>query len=231
MIDSLRGGLIVSCQAYPGDPLRDPRAMSLIAMSAAAGGAAGKRAQGVEDITLIRELVALPLIGLLKVGEGDVFITPTLAHAIAVAEAGADIVAIDGTRRDRPDGLTLAETIRAIHETTGALVMADTGSLEDGQSAQDAGADIVGTTLAGYTGARPRTIGPDLELISEMATALSVPVFAEGRIRTPAQASEALDRGAYAVVVGTAITHPTSITAWYVDALKREVPSPRVDKV
>jgi N-acylglucosamine-6-phosphate 2-epimerase len=221
MIDSLRGGLIVSCQAYPGEPLRDPRAMSLIAMSAAAGGAAGIRAQGIEDITLIRELVALPLIGLLKVGDGDVFITPTLAHAIAVAEAGADIVAIDGTRRDRPDGLTLAETIRAIHETTGALVMADAGSLEDGQSAQDAGADIVGTTLSGYTGAM--TIGPDLELISEMATALSVPVFAEGRIRTPAQASEALDRGAYAVVVGTAITHPTSITSWYVDALRREL--------
>jgi N-acylglucosamine-6-phosphate 2-epimerase len=110
---------------------------------------------------------------------------PTLAHAIAVAEAGAEIVAIDGTRRDCPDGLTLAETIRAIHETTGALVMADAGSLEDGQSAQDAGADIVGTTLSGYTGARPRTIGPDLELISEMATALSVPVFAEGRIERP----------------------------------------------
>lgn len=223
MIDSLRGGLIVSCQAYPGEALRDPRAMSLIAMSAAAGGAAGIRAQGIADITLIRELIALPLIGLLKVGDGDVFITPTLAHAIAVAEAGADIVAIDGTRRERPDGLTLAETIRAIHETTGALVMADAGSLEDGQSAQDAGADIVGTTLSGYTGARPRTIGPDLELISEMATTLSVPVFAEGRIRTPAQASEALDRGAYAVVVGTAITHPTSITSWYVDALKREL--------
>ncbi|MBC7761634.1 MAG: N-acetylmannosamine-6-phosphate 2-epimerase [Candidatus Saccharibacteria bacterium] len=222
MIDSLRGGLIVSCQAYPGEPLRDPHAMSLIAMSAAAGGAVGIRAQGVEDIILIRELVALPLIGLLKIGDGDVFITPTLAHAIAVAEGGADIVAIDGTRRDRPDGLTLAQTIRAIHETTGALVMADAGSLEDGESAQDAGADIVGTTLSGYTGARPRTIEPDFELISEMATVLSVPVFAEGRIRTPAQAREALDRGAYAVVVGTAITHPTSITSWYVDALNRE---------
>ena len=221
MIDSLRGGLIVSCQAYPGEPLRDARAMSLIALSAAAGGAAGIRAQGIEDITLIRQLVPLPLIGLWKVGEAKVFITPTLTHALAVARAGADIVAIDGTRRDRPDGLTLAETIRAIHDDTGALVMADAGSLDDGHAAQDAGADIVGTTLSGYTGARPKTAGPDLELINEMAASLTVPVFAEGRIHTPAEASEALDRGAYAVVVGTAITHPTSITSWYVDALKR----------
>ncbi len=98
-------------------------------------------------------------------GESDVFITPTLAHARAVADAGADIVAIDGTRRPRPDGLTLAETIAQLRETHDVLVMADCGSLDDAIAAEEAGADYLGTTLSGYTGERPKTAGPDLELI------------------------------------------------------------------
>ena len=220
MIKSLRGGLIVSCQAYPGEPLRDPRAMSLIAQSVAAGGAVGIRAQGLDDIRLIHETVQLPQIGLWKVGTDGVFITPTLEHALAVVAAGAEIVAIDGTRRPRPDGLSLAQTIDAIHDRTGALVMADAGSLDDGIAAQDAGADIVGTTLSGYIGEVRKTNGPDLELVAHLADRLTVPVFAEGRIHTPTQARAAIDAGAYAVVVGTAITHPTTITSWFVDALK-----------
>jgi N-acylglucosamine-6-phosphate 2-epimerase len=221
MIESLHGGLIVSCQAYPGEPLRDARAMSLIAQSAARGGAVGIRAQGLEDIRLISQSVSLPQIGLWKVGADGVFITPTLAHALAVIEAGAEIVAIDGTRRPRPDGLSLAQTITEIHARTGALVMADAGSLDDGVAAQDAGADIVGTTLSGYTGEREKTLGPDLDLVQQLAGALAVPVFAEGRIHTPREAKAALDEGAYSVVVGTAITHPTTITSWFVEALSR----------
>jgi N-acylglucosamine-6-phosphate 2-epimerase len=220
MIKSLRGGLIVSCQAYPGEPLRDPRAMSLIAQSVAAGGAVGIRAQGLDDIRLIHETVRLPQIGLWKVGTDGVFITPTLEHALAVIAAGAEIVAIDGTRRPRLDGLSLAQTISAIHDRTGALVMADAGSFEDGIAAQDAGADIVGTTLSGYIGEVRKTNGPDLELVANLAGRLTVPVFAEGRIHTPEQARAALDAGAYAVVVGTAITHPTTITSWFVHALR-----------
>jgi N-acylglucosamine-6-phosphate 2-epimerase len=221
MIQSLRGGLIVSCQAYPGEPLCDPRAMSLIAQSAAAGGAVGIRAQGLDDIRLIHETVRLPQIGLWKVGCDGVFITPTLEHAIAVAAAGAEVVAIDGTRRPRPDGLSLEETIKAIHDRTGALVMADAGSLADGIAAQDAGADIVGTTLSGYTDERREIDGPDLELVAQLVGRLTLPVFAEGRIHTPDQASAAIDAGAFAVVVGTAITHPRTITSWFVEAVKR----------
>ncbi|GAA5152851.1 N-acetylmannosamine-6-phosphate 2-epimerase [Microbacterium pseudoresistens] len=219
MIESLHRGLIVSCQAYPGEPLRDARAMALIAQSAARGGAVGIRAQGLADVRAIHEAVDLPQIGLWKVSGDDVFITPTLHHALDVVDAGAEIVAIDGTRRPRPDGLTLAETIARIHERTGALVMADAGSLDDARAAEDAGADIVGTTLAGYTDEREKTDGPDLELLAACVEALTTPVFAEGRIRTPAQARKALDAGAYAVVVGTAITHPTSITSWFAQEL------------
>lgn len=227
LLQTLRGGLIVSCQAYPGEPLRHPDSMARIAQSAVLGGAAAIRAQGLDDIRAISASVSVPQIGLWKVGADGVFITPTLEHAIAVADAGADIVAIDGTRRERPDGLTLAETIRRFKDQTGLPVMADAGSVDDALAAEDAGADIVGTTLSGYTGDRPRTLGPDLELVSILADRLTVPVFAEGRIRTPAEARAAQDAGAYAVVVGTAITHPASITSWFLDALTDEaVPVP-----
>lgn len=216
---ALRGGLVVSCQAYPGEPLRHPKSMARIAQSAVTGGAVGIRSQGLDDIRAIAKVVDVPQIGLWKVGSEGVFITPTLDHALAVAEAGADIVAIDGTRRARPDGLTLEETIRRVKDATGRLVMADTGSVDDALVAEDAGADIVGTTLSGYTGERPVSDGPDLELVEILASRLAAPVFAEGRIRTPADAKAALDAGAYSVVVGTAITHPATITSWFVDAL------------
>lgn len=226
MIETLRGRLLVSCQAYPGEPLRHPESMARIAESAVIGGAAAIRAQGLDDIRLIAERVTVPVIGLWKVGDRGVFITPTLRHALDVVMAGADVVAIDGTRRDRPDGRSLADTIREIHERTGALVMADAGSVDDGLAAQDAGADIVGTTLAGYTGERVRTVGPDLDLVESLSSAISVPLFAEGRVHTPAQARAALDAGAFAVVVGTAITHPSSIASWFAAALAREEAQP-----
>ncbi|WP_022888771.1 N-acetylmannosamine-6-phosphate 2-epimerase [Agromyces italicus] len=220
-LNALRGGLIVSCQAYPGEPMRHPETMTQLAESAVVGGAVGIRAQGVSDVRSIHERVALPLIGLWKDGDGDVFITPSLEHAIAVAGAGAEIVALDGTRRARPDGLSLAETIRRLRDETGALVMADVGSVDDGLAAVDAGADLVGTTLCGYTGERPKTAGPDLEVLAALADRIAVPVIAEGRVHTPAQASACIDAGAFAVVVGTAITHPATITGWFADAISR----------
>lgn len=222
MLHTLRDRLIVSCQAYPGEPLRDPETMARIAQSAVIGGAAAIRSQGLGDIRAIARNVSVPQIGLWKVGSEGVFITPTLEHALAVADAGAPIVALDGTRRERPDGRTLERTIRELKQRADVLVMADAGSVDDGIAAEDSGADIVGTTLAGYTGERPRTTGPDLELVSALSARLSVPLFAEGRIHTPAEARAALDAGAYSVVVGTAITHPASITSWYVDAIARE---------
>jgi N-acylglucosamine-6-phosphate 2-epimerase len=219
LLQTLRGGLVVSCQAYPGEPMRHPETLTQIAEAAARGGAVGIRAQGLDDIRSIHHRVDLPQIGLWKDGTDDVFITPTLAHALAVVEAGAEIVAIDGTRRPRPDGSTLAETVRRLHDETGALVMADIGSLDDALAAADAGADCVSTTLCGYTAERPKTDGPDLEALEATAARLTVPVFAEGRIHTPAQARACREAGAFAVVVGTAITHPTTITSWFVESV------------
>ncbi|RUQ21963.1 N-acetylmannosamine-6-phosphate 2-epimerase [Kocuria sp. HSID16901] len=219
-LEALRGKLIVSAQAYPGEAMRDPRTMAQVSQAAVVGGAAAVRVQGIADIQFARSAVEVPVIGLFKDGHEGVFITPTLHHALAVAQAGAHIVALDGTRRPRPDGRSLRETITALHESTGARVMADCGSLDDAIAAVDAGADLVGTTLAGYTGERPVSNGPDLELIRAIAEAgLGRMLVAEGRIHTPDQAAEAMRAGADAVVVGTAITHPSSITSWFVEAL------------
>ena len=220
-LDALHSQLIVSCQAYPGEPMRDPRTTGQVAASAVIGGAAAVRVQGLADVQFTRSAVEVPVIGLWKDGHDGVFITPTLRHALAVANAGAHIVAIDGTRRQRPDSLTLKQTVSGIRAESHALVMADCGSFADAVAAVEAGADLIGTTLAGYTDERPKTAGPDLGLLAEIAGAgLGKPVVAEGRIHTPAQARQALDAGAFAVVVGTAITHPASITGWFKDALE-----------
>jgi len=217
-MDRLDGGLIVSCQAYPGEPMRDPRTMAQIARAAVVGGAAGIRLQGLDDIRAAADL-EVPIVGLVKAGDADVFITPTLEHALAAAAAGADIVALDGTRRARPDGLTLAETIARLRDAHDVLVMADCGSLDDAIAAEDAGAHLLGTTLSGYTPERPKTAGPDLELIALIAARCERPIVAEGRIHSPASAADARRAGAFAVCVGTAITHPSTITSWFAGAL------------
>ncbi|RAX49346.1 N-acetylmannosamine-6-phosphate 2-epimerase [Arthrobacter sp. AQ5-05] len=220
-LEALRGRLIVSAQAYPGEPMRTPTTMAQVAASAVIGGAAAIRVQGLADVQFTRSAVEVPVIGLWKDGHEGVFITPTARHALAVAHAGAHIVALDGTRRERPDSLSLKDTIGLVHAESHALVMADCGSLEDALNAAEAGADLIGTTLAGYSGERPKTRGPDLELLEAIAAAgLSAPLVAEGRIHTPAQARAALDAGAFAVVVGTAITHPATITGWFDAALR-----------
>jgi N-acylglucosamine-6-phosphate 2-epimerase len=220
VLTAMAGRLIVSCQAYPGEPMRDPRTMAQVAAAVVAGGAAAVRAQGLADVRAVLDAVDVPVVGLWKDGKDGPFITPTLNHALAVAEAGAQVVAVDGTRRPRPDGRTLAQTLTEFRRRSDALVMADCGSLEDALAAEDAGADLLGTTLAGYTGERPQTRGPDLELVEQMVVRCSRPVVVEGRVHTPAQATEALRRGAFAVCVGTAITHPTSITGWFRDAVE-----------
>ena len=153
LIAHLKGKLIVSVQAYPGEPMRHPETMAQIARAAEIGGAAAIRCQGLSDISAIKGRVDVPVIGLWKEGHEGVYITPSLRHARACVMAGSDIVALDATGRPRLDGLSFAETVAALRED-GTLVMADCGSFEDAQRAVDAGVDIVSTTLAGYTGDR-----------------------------------------------------------------------------
>lgn len=220
VLERLRGGLVVSCQAEVGSPLRDPYIISRLARAAELGGAVGLRVQGFADVEAVRAVTALPIIGLTKTvrEDTDVFITPTLAEAVHLAELGVQIVALDATRRPRPE--PLAAMFAEVH-AAGAEVMADISTLEEGQAALEAGADILGTTLAGYTPySRPLT-GPDWTLMDELCAA-GLPFAAEGRISTPAEAAGALGRGAAFVVVGSAITRPDVVTRWYVQALEGE---------
>jgi N-acylglucosamine-6-phosphate 2-epimerase len=223
VLEEIRSRLVVSCQAYPGEPMRDPAIMTAVARAVAEGGAAAIRAQGIEDLHAIRAAVSLPLIGLVKRGNGGVFITPTYNDCIEVAQTGAEVVALDGTARARPDGSTLLDCIDAIHAHD-ALAMADCASVADARASIAAGADCIGTTLAGYTEARPLTDGPDFALLQQLVAMSPVPVLAEGRITTPDQAAHALRLGAHAVVVGSAITHPTSITRRFASAVNDGAP-------
>ncbi|MEU4192595.1 putative N-acetylmannosamine-6-phosphate 2-epimerase [Kribbella sp. NPDC026611] len=208
-----QGTLVVSCQAGPGNPLHSPTSMALMAKAAAAGGAGAIRANGPDDIAAIRAVTDLPIIGIHKLGDpAGVFITPTYESAIAVVAAGADLVALDATLRPRPDGQSLGAQITRIHDELGVPVLADVDTLDAGLAARDAGADLVATTLSGYTNGRTPT-GPDVELVRQLATKLDCPVVAEGRIRTPEDVRDVRAAGAYAVVVGHAITNPMDITA------------------
>jgi N-acylglucosamine-6-phosphate 2-epimerase len=146
----------------------------------------------------------------------DVRITPTLQHARQVAQAGAHIIAIDATLRPHPDQLTTLERIRFLREETGCPIMADISNFEEGLAAEAAGADLVATTLSGYTPQSPQLEEPDFELLRQLVDRLNIPVIAEGRIATPNQALQAMELGAYAVVIGSAITRPQWITAQFV---------------
>ncbi|MGH3098221.1 MAG: N-acetylmannosamine-6-phosphate 2-epimerase [Streptosporangiales bacterium] len=207
------GALVVSCQARPDNPMHGPDTMALMARAARAGGAAGIRANGAADVAAIHRAVDLPLIGIDKQGDpGGVYITPTVEAAAAVVAAGATLVAIDGTARTRPDGRTLADHIAGIHDRLGVPVMADVDTLAAGEAARRAGADLVASTLSGYLPGAVAGDGPDVDLVKALAARLDCPVVAEGRYWTREHVRAALDAGAYAVVVGTAVTNPAAIT-------------------
>ncbi len=222
-LDQLRGGLVVSCQAREGTPLHGSRFMAAMAIAAISGGAAGIRADGVADVTAIRYEIGpeVPIMGIFKIKlpDGSLFITPGAEAARAVLAAGARLVALDGTTRRRPGGEQLTDVVAAIHAAGGAA-LADVGTVEDARYAVSCGVDAVGTTLSGYTPDSPKREGPDFLLLERLARDCSVPVFAEGRIWTREEARQAIELGASFVVVGTAITNPTAITARFVAALQ-----------
>ncbi|MGP7959248.1 N-acetylmannosamine-6-phosphate 2-epimerase [Sanguibacter sp. A247] len=202
----LRGGLVVSCQAPAGSPLRDPAITAVIARAVLLGGAVGLRVNGPDDIVAVRDLTDVPIIGLHKVeGSPRPFITPTPALARGLVAAGADVVAADATAEVHGADLT---GFRAIVSAVDVPVMADVSTLDEGLRAADLGAAFIGTTLSGYTPAsRPAPEGPDLELVAALAER-GLTVIAEGRIRTPDDVAAAFAAGASAVVVGGAITDP-----------------------
>jgi N-acylglucosamine-6-phosphate 2-epimerase len=222
-VRALQGGLIVSCQAPPDSPLHDPVVMAAIALAADNQGAVGVRIDTPDHIKAVRQRVSVPIIGLWKqtISNSNVYITPQFHHAEAIAAAGADIIAIDATLRDRPNGETVPVLIQQIHQQLGKPVMADVDTLEAAIAAEAAGADLVGTTLYGYTAQTQQETPPGLDLLAHMVQRLSVPIICEGGIASPETARDALAIGAYAIVVGTAITGIDAQVRDYCDAIVR----------
>jgi N-acylglucosamine-6-phosphate 2-epimerase len=228
-LEAIRGGLVVSCQAPPGSPLALTEHMVALARAAAEGGAAGIRAEGVDDIEAIKDAVGLPLIGLRKrrVAGSEIYITPELEDARIAAGAGADIVAVDATLCPRAGGLETASLLGELVAELSQPVLADVDCLEAGVAARAAGAAAVATTLSGYTGDAEPPETPDLELVGRLAAELDCPVIAEGRYATPEAVREAVEAGAWAVVVGTAITDPLALTRRFAAACERSLDATR----
>ena len=216
LLSARRGALIVSCQADPDSPFRNTEFIRAFARAAVQNGAAALRIEGLDDVRAVRARELVPIIGLVKRRDLDVFITPTEQDVFDLCDAGADIVAFDATRRPRQ--ASVQKLVAACH-ARGRRAMADVSDLDEGLAAHEAGADLVGTTLSGYTPYSRPPAGPDFTLIRELA-GQGVLTVAEGHVRTPAQARQAIDCGAHAVVVGSAITRPDVITRWYHDALQ-----------
>ena len=229
LLSSLKGGLIVSCQALEGEPLyrKEGGIMPLMAVAAQYAGVAAIRANSVLDISQIKEKVNLPVIGIIKKSYSpfEQFITATMEEVDQLTDVGADIVALDCTNRPRFDGKTIIEHITHIKSKYPySIIMADISNYDEGITAASAGADIIGTTLCGYT---PYTYneslkGPSFELVRRLSESINTPVIAEGKIHYPWEARRMLEMGAWSVVVGGAITRPMEIAKRFVDALKKQ---------
>jgi N-acylglucosamine-6-phosphate 2-epimerase len=220
--------LIVSCQPSDLSPLRGPQFAAALARAAELGGAAAVRADGPADVAAVRHAVSIPVVGIWTVvSDGyPVYITPDFGAARALATAGADIIAIDATGRPRAGGESAGRLIARIRDDLGLLVEADVDAVEEARLAASCGADFIGSSVTGYV----RTTGrrePDIDLVRRLVDAVDRPVIAQRRLWTIEHVRAALDSGAHAVVVGSAITDPVQLTRHFVEAIAMRGAPPR----
>ncbi|MRH41162.1 putative N-acetylmannosamine-6-phosphate 2-epimerase [Aquibacillus halophilus] len=220
---NIKGQLIVSCQALPEEPLHSSFIMGRMAYAAMLGGAKGIRANSVEDISEIKKVVNLPIIGIIKrvYEDSGVIITPTMKEIDALYHEGVEIIAIDATDRTRPDKTTICEIFPMIREKyKEQLFMADCSTYEEAMKAYELGFDCIGTTLSGYTESTKGKRLPDVELAKRIVEDIPIPIIAEGGISTPEELTSMFNVGVHAAVVGTAITRPMEITKRFSEVIK-----------
>lgn len=223
-LNKIKGGLVVSCQGLDNEPMHSPFIMGRFALAAKMGGAVGIRANTVKDIHEIKKNVKLPIIGIIKkqYKNNPVYITPTIKEVDVLVKEGVDIVAVDATKRSRPDKITLKEFVTKIRSKyKNIILMADISDFDEAIEAQKLGFDIVGTTLRSYTSYTKTKKIPDFEFIKKLVKNLNIPVIAEGGINEPQQLKQALALGCWCAVVGGAITRPQNITKRFVDSIKK----------
>lgn len=221
ILKKIEHGLIVSCQAYKGEPLFGKGIMVKMAQAAILGGANAIRANGISDIKDMKKELDVPIIGIIKdhIDGFPVYITPTFSHVRAVLEAGADIVALDCTQRKRPEPLEkVFEMTRRMFPD--ALIMADIATIEDAKMIVELKPDFLATTLSGYTEETSNNDKPDIELVRELSSLFNIPIIAEGNYWEPSQVVQAFQAGAYAVTIGSAITRPQLLTMKFSKAIK-----------
>lgn len=224
IITDLQGKVIVSSQAMPNEPFYAEESMMAMMQSVINGGASALRVAGKRDV-INATTFGVPVIGLTKPEQlpenwkSVVYITPGVKEVKELIEAGADIIAFDGTSRPRPDGSSVEDLINLIH-FAGRLAMADISTLEEGVNCSKLGADIISTTLAGYTDESGEAGDePDFELLKNLVEAVEQPVFLEGRVWYPSDVKTAFELGAHSVVIGSAITRPHLITKRFVEGI------------
>ncbi len=222
--EQIKGGLIVSCQALEDEPLFSSFIMARMAYAAKLGGASGIRANTVKDISAIKAAVDLPIIGIIKevYGDNNVYITPTMVEIDALAKEGVEIIAIDATKRERPDGKSLEELfLEAKAKYPNQLFMADVSDYEEGIFASKLGFDFIGTTLSGYTEYTKGTKLPNIDLMEKLCHDTDKKIVAEGGIWSPEDLEKAYKTPIHTAVVGSAITRPMEITKKYVAKAKK----------